>query len=333
MLLARNWWQWPVIMQSTERVIRAAGACCGFLSDASQIIRTETSLLVAGEVNGIPALAKAPTDARPFWTERARHEIDAYQTMAAADTALPIRAARFLGADRSLPVLVLERLTGTVGADDRYPSVSPEPRLLQQMMIALELLHQWAPTFTLKPVTAHQEASAAHVPWVDESDYPTQIAALRILDQKSFERYSRVHAWARTTGPAQLHHGDAHPGNFLQMNEYQPGPNADVHDTPHRTLAMIDLEFLALRLPHYDTATAWVLLGDHPACRDLLIAHVGGDFADAAPFWLGALLYTARELVSHRRWSPTPQRRQRQPRLEADLRACQSTLEHLSRRI
>ena len=48
--------------------------CPGFAVTGSPV-RTGTSLLLPGSIGGMAVLAKQPTDLRPFWQDRCRHEI------------------------------------------------------------------------------------------------------------------------------------------------------------------------------------------------------------------------------------------------------------------
>jgi aminoglycoside phosphotransferase (APT) family kinase protein len=288
---------------SPHAVAAAAAACCPGFTPAGDPIRTETSLLLPGTTGRQAVLAKAPTDRRPFWIARARHEITIYQAL--ARTTAPVPTPVLLGADPAIPLLVISRLPGTPLSADRYPSAPVQTAAIAQLRDALDVLHAWSPPGT----------------WPDDSDYPSQLAHLPSIAPDDLAMFTEVHAWTRTRLPLRLEHGDAHLANVLAF--------------PGRPPALIDLEFLALRLPGYDSATLWILLGDQPRARAATTHPIGANPLDQAAFWLAATLCAARELASHRRWAPTSARQARIPRLTGDLdtamgevRALHATIPH-----
>lgn len=272
----------------TAHAVSCAASCVPGFTPGGATLATETSLLVPGTVHGRDAYAKSPLDRRPFWLERARHEIAVYRTLHGRRT--PVTLPELLGADEEAPVLVITRLTGQPLAPDRYPRTPLTSSALTALLDAMDAVHGWQPGGT----------------WTDDSDYPAQLATLNLLTRAQLKAASRVFALARRHLPLRLEFGDGHPGNALAS----PGGGP---------LALVDLEFLARRLPGYDHAVLWVLLGDHPANRRTVLNAVGHAPAARAAFWIAAALYAGRELVSHQRWAPDHTRQSRIPRLHADL--------------
>ncbi|MDQ1295433.1 MAG: hypothetical protein QG608_3318 [Actinomycetota bacterium] len=287
----------------TPDQIAEAAADCGFHPNG-HTIQTETSLLLCGTAQDRPALAKAPTDARPFWQQRAQFEIHAYEDLSSAmvSPTLSVRLPALLGSRHDVPLLIVERLNGSPCTNARYPKSPPDPALIHSALTTLDELH-------------HCRFPGR---WTDETNYPHHLQSLNLINKTDIEIYARLHTWATRRLSAQLHHGDAHLGNFLRLDD---------------GLAVIDLEFLALRLPHYDTAAMWVLFGDHRSARSVLAEYTSEIPEEQAAFWLAAALYTTREIVSHRRSCNTHERRRRLPRLVTDLSVCLSTLRSLVPRV
>ncbi|OEV09228.1 phosphotransferase [Streptomyces nanshensis] len=270
-----------------DAVARARVCMPGF-TPSGDLLATETSLLVSGTAEGRAAVAKVPVDRRPFWIARARHEIGVYRLLRSSRAPVPMPT--MLGADEVSPVLVISRLPGAPLAPERYPRAALPTASLDALLDTLEAVHRWEPGGD----------------WPDDSDFPAQLAALGLLTPAQLATAARVFTFARQRLPLRLEFGDGHPGNVLAA-------------LGGGQLALVDLEFLARRLPGYDHAVLWVLLGDHPAHRDTVLISVDGTDAAWAAFWVAAALYAGRELVSHQRWAPDQARRNRIPRLRADL--------------
>lgn len=256
---------------------------------------TETSILLAGRIGGIGALAKHPIDTRPFWQARARHEITVYTILATAGTP-PVPLPQLIAADPRLPLTVMTLVPGTQLGPDRYPVLPLPAAQLDWLLDTLHQLHQWdAPALKRIP---------------PDTDYATQYAILPadLFSPGELERHaSAASALTRELG-TQLEHGDAHPGNAMAA------PHA-----PHAPLALIDLEFLAPRLPGYDLAMLWTVTGPSPALRSRITRRIGTDPRRQTAFWLNAILVLGREILSHRRSAPTTMHRDRLARLLRDL--------------
>lgn len=253
---------------------------------------TETSIIVPGRVADAGVIAKHPIDTRPFWQARARHEITAYTVIADAGDP-PVPLPRMLLADTALPLIVLTMMPGSPLGPDRYP-VNPLPTAhLDWLLNATGLLHDWHHP-ALRSIPA-------------DTDYPAQFKALPHDLFSPGELSALAAEAARLTSRigTQLEHGDAHPGNAL----VQPGTS----------LALIDLELLAHRLPGYDLAVLWTITGPSPDHRSRITARTGPGPLRQAAFWLNVILVAGREILSHRRNAPTALHRDRLARLTADL--------------
>lgn len=239
---------------------------------------TETSILLAGRIGGIGVLAKHPIDTRPFWLARARHEITVYTILAAAGPP-PVPLPQILAADPGLPLIILTLVPGAQLGPDRYPVLPLPTAHLDWLLGALDLLHHWnAPEL---------ERIAP------DTDYAAQYAILPadLFSPGELERHAATAtALTRALG-TQLEHGDAHPGNAMTA--------------PQAPLALIDLEFLAPRLPGYDLAMLWTVVGPSPALRARITGCLGTDPQRHAAFWLNTVLVLGREILSHRRNAPT----------------------------
>jgi hypothetical protein len=281
-----------ITLQALQRL------CPGFVADGPAI-RTETSLLIPGRIGARPVIAKHPIDQRAFWLQRCRHEIAVYQGLGNAGP-LPVRFPELIAADPQAYLLIITRLPGKTIAPERYPARRPSPRKVELLLAALARLHAWRP------------GRRAALPCDD--GYPAQCAGLNtIFSTAVLTRIQQLHADAVPYLGVQVTHGDPNPGNALLAD----------HD-----VALIDLEVMAWRLPWFDHAMLWVLLGDHPATRAQLLAHVSCDPWQQVAFWLAAALICGREITSHQRHAPTPRHRTRLPRLRSDLETCLGKILH-----
>ena len=260
--------------------------CPGFAVTGSPV-RTGTSLLLPGSIRGVAVLAKQPTDPRPFWQDRCRHEIAVYQALASAGTA-PVATPSLVAAEPMHPLLVITRLPGRPLHPDRYPAGPVPGQTLQRLLHTLETLHHWQP-------------SAA---FPDDGNYPSQLAAYRggLIPPDDFDRIIRV--CLAVMPPAQLQHGDAHLANAL--------------DTPSG-VALIDLECTAWRPAGYDLAKLWVFLGSALASRAAILSALSGQAGSLPGFWVAVALVAAREITSHHRHPDLPGGEARIHQLHSDL--------------
>lgn len=251
----------------TPRLAELSRLCPGLAPDGPPL-RTATSILQPGRWHGRPVVLKLPTDPRPWWQDRCRHEITIYQAFAAHPP--PVTAARLVAADPDVPLLVLTHLPGQPLNPDRYlrPGHLRLPDLHRYLTV-LEALHRWSPDHNAVP---------------DDSDYPAQLARLTdVIDSDDIEAASSLHAAANP--PIEVSHGDAHLGNTL------------AHAS---TVALIDFEFTAWRPIGYDHAKLWIFCQE-PAARAAVQSAIGTDPQAMAGFWIGVVLTAAREILSYRR--------------------------------
>jgi hypothetical protein len=282
-----------VTAQVEGRVRSRLDQICPQFTPSGPFYCTETSMLVPGTISGTSVVAKHPIDPRPFWQARARHEIIAYTAITAAGQP-PVPMARMLHADSDMPLIVLTLLPGSPLGPDRFPVLPLPPAHLDWLLDAVALLHAW------------NHPALRNIP--ADTDYPAQFQALPAgLFSPGELAALAEHATSLTSQiGAQLEHGDVHPGNAL----LSPG-------TP---LALIDLELFAARLPGYDLAVLWTIVGPAPPLRAQITARIGADMQRRAAFWLNTILVLSREIISHRRSAPTVLHRERLTRLQHDLR-------------
>lgn len=283
-----------------EPAARAAVAalCPGFRAHG-QADRTETSLLIPGVLNSRKVIAKYPIDRRPFWLVRACHEITVYRALPAL-TPLPVTMPEFVAADPAHHLLIITDLAGPPVHPHRYPTAPIPPGQLDAVLDLLSRVHAWRPA--LPPALPYDD------------DYPHQLTAVRSagIDDADYHRAIELSTVITGRLSVEIQHGDPHLGNVIHL--------------PNNQLAVIDLEFTAWRLPGYDLAKLWILLGDTPNTRTQLIRRVGTTPDRHAAFWCAALLVCLREITSHRRAPPTATRRTRLKRLHHDLA---NTLDHI----
>ena len=74
----------PVMSRSSPLLTVVTELCPGFVRTAPPWC-TDTSQLVPGQVDGVPVIADQPVDPRPFWQDRARHEIAVYRALSRLD--------------------------------------------------------------------------------------------------------------------------------------------------------------------------------------------------------------------------------------------------------
>jgi len=265
---------------------------CPQFTPAGPFTCTETSTLLAGHIGPAAVIAKHLIDPRPFWQARARHEASVYRILAAAGPA-PVPLPRLLASDPRALMIVLTVLPGSQVCPDRYP-VPPLPAAhMDELLRALSRLHRWdAPALRRIPA---------------DTDYAAQYAGLPadLFRPGELERHAATTSTLTGALGTQLEHGDAHPGNAITA--------------PRAPLALIDLEFLAPRLPGYDLAMLWTLTGPDPDLRTLITRHAGPDPRRITAFWLSTVLVLGREILSHRRYAPTALHRDRLSRLQHDL--------------
>ncbi|MEV4416192.1 HAD-IA family hydrolase [Catellatospora sp. NPDC049609] len=248
----------------------AIARICPRFRPTGPVRHSDTSALWPGRVGGVPVMAKRPTDLRPFWLDRCRHEITVYQAMQADPPA--VRTPELVAADPDEPLVIVTMLDGRPLHPLRYQSGTVSARDIDTLLDLLSALHAWRPDGVPR-----------------DDDYPAQ---LRRLDNPVLrERHLRMLAelLERAAPPLQVEHGDAHLANALTG---RGGP------------ALIDFEFTAWRPAGYDLAKVWLFIGP-AADRRRVLARLGDDLGLHAGFWISAVIALSREIISQRR-PPTP---------------------------
>lgn len=290
----------PGLTAETEGHLRSRlHRLCPRFTPAGPFTCTETSALLAGQMDHTAVIAKHPIDPRPFWQARARHEASVYRILATAGPA-PVPLPRLLASDRGALMIVLTMVPGSQLGPDRYPVLPLPAADMNELLDTLSRLHRW-------------EAPALRSIHPD-TDYAAQYAILPadLFRPGELERHATAASVLASAIGTQLEHGDAHPGNAIT--------------SPRSPLALIDLEFLAPRLPGYDLAMLWTLTGPDDALRSLVTSRVGAGQPRRTAFWLNTVLVLGREILSHRRYAPTALHRDRLARLQQDLTCVRARL-------
>lgn len=269
-----------------ERGMTAAAQriCPGFRASGPPWL-TGTSALLPGVIGDMEVVAKRPVDLRPFWIDRARHEIAVYRVLHAHPPHAP--TPRLVGADPHEPLLITTVAGRRPLHPDRYLGEPVAATTLAAMLGLLDRLHGWHPRGLPR-----------------DDDYPVQLTALRHPLLGHDERESLVQLHDLASVPVQVEHGDAHLGNALE---------------PPTNPTLIDFEFTAWRPAGYDLAKLWVYLSAESNRRQIL-DHLGDDPHRRAAFWVSAVLVLTREIASYRRDPAQPGGAALAQRLHNDLR-------------
>jgi hypothetical protein len=239
-----------------------------------------------GVVGQVDVLVKRPVDLRPFWIERARHEITVYRVLHKHPPRL--RTPRLIGADPDEPLLVITVAGRRPLHPDRYAANAVPAATVAAMLDLLDHLHAWNPSGLPR-----------------DDDYTAQLTSIRnpLIGQHEHDLLQELQALAAMS--VQVEHGDAHLGNVL---------------APTSNSTLIDFEFTAWRPAGYDLAKLWVYLAADSNRRQIL-AHLGDDPRRQAAFWLSTVLVLTREIASYQRDPRQPEGLNRVQRLQADLAA------------
>lgn len=253
--------------------------------------RTDKSLLIAGDCEDGPAVAKLLTTREPLWAEKFSAEIEAYRAF--AETPPPVPVPGLIAVDDRHHVLVIEHVPGHSPAPgrDRCPPQALDPAHVTAMLTAMSDLSRWSP--------------------------PTG-AFTRTLDYLA--RLDRDHRQGLTT--PQEHqaltdlfhragtdlvpgHGDPLPTNFVVR--------------PDGRVTVIDWEHAGHYLPGHDLAVLWIVLAATPKARPQIEELVAaGPQSVRAAFTLNRAMLLVRELRNHRAIPPSTWRDQRMAAIERD---------------
>ena len=268
------------------------GVCPGF-AVADVLHRSPTSVLLAGEVWGEPAVAKLLLSSSPFWRETFAREIDVYRFFERHRP--PFVVPKLIAADDRQPLLVLQRLDGAPVSTARYPTEEIPSRQLAAVFTALRRVNDWrAPVGELRRVL----------------DYRSRVERYRRSGQLTEEEYRHVTTLLNAIGDAaEFCHGNLMlPHVLRRLDGYKEGH-----------YAMVDWAFASVFLPGFDLARLWTLLRATFGARseiDDLVRGRGPEVWNA--FLVNLAVVVAQELRTHREQPSSPERDARLSGLEHD---------------
>jgi hypothetical protein len=210
-------------------------------------VAARKSELLAGTVDGAPAIAKRLARPNPVWAWYLRRELAIYRAFAAAPPAF--RAPRLLAADEARGVLVIERFPGPSLATRRRPAAALSAA---DVAALVELHHQisaWPGQFPPEPpppAVARQlrarllEDPTAPQTWFREG--VARCAALRIFDADTAHRIDDALVAHPAIAPS---HGD-----LLLRNVLRDGDR----------IGLVDWECAGSHLADWDLALLWIQL-------------------------------------------------------------------------
>lgn len=248
---------------------------CPEFAPVQVLRRTGRSVLLVGTTGRSTAVAKCLLDHSPAWSERIRHEIEAYRSFVRQRP--PVRAPRLIAADPDNGTLVIERMPGRVAALQRHPLEAPPRADIRAALGAFCRLNAWRPP-----------AGAFDAPL----DYAARIS-----------RYHELGLFTdRDLGDLQkLLHGIAHAGGRQSMGQFCHGDAllSNVLMSPAGPV-LVDWEHAGWYLPGYDLATLWAVLGDAPVARRQIsqLAQSTGTAARDA-FLVNLMLVLTREIRTY----------------------------------
>ncbi|MBB6171958.1 hypothetical protein HNR23_002018 [Nocardiopsis mwathae] len=198
---------------------------------AGMVADTGKALLVAGDYDGAPAVAKLLTDHAQMWRRRFAAETRAYEV--AADHPPPVGAPRLLAADTEAGILILQHMSGRPAATERHPAAPLPPRSSAAVVGAADAVAAWSPpTEAFTPVFGYPQRFTRYGP-----------AGYGLLTQEDVRRLTLIYtALAEVQGVWVVAHGDALPAN--------------IHIDGSMVM-MLDWEWAGLYLPGWDHALLW----------------------------------------------------------------------------
>jgi hypothetical protein len=266
--------------------------CPGFVSSGI-LHRSPTSVLLAGEVWGEPAVAKVLVSSSPFWRETFVREIDTYRYFERRRP--PFAAPRLIAADDRPPVLVMERVNGEPLLDERYPKVEIAPRRLAALFTALRRVNSWQAPVGERPRML---------------DYRSRLDRYRRGGQLTSTEAAHLAALLTAVGDAgEFCHGDLVLSHVLRrVDDYKEGD-----------YALVDWAFAGIFLPGFDLAKLWTVLRATFGVRSEIEDSVRGRGALAwNAFVVNLAVVLAQELRTHREAPSTPERDERLAGLQRD---------------
>ncbi|UJB44877.1 phosphotransferase family protein [Streptomyces sp. A1-5] len=253
--------------------------------------RTDKSLLIAGDCEDGPAVAKLLTTPEPLWAEKFGTEIDAYQTFAAAPPPVPVPA--LIAADNRHHVLVIEHVRGhcPVPGRDRFPPQALDPAHVTAMLTAMTDLGRWSPPAGAFTHTLDYLARL-------DRDHHQGLTTPR-------EHQAMTDLFHQAGNVLVPGHGDPLPTNFVVR--------------PDGQVTVIDWEHAGHYLPGHDLAVLWIALAATPEARPQIEALVtAGCPSVRAAFTLNRAMLLVRELRNHRAVPPSRWRDERVAAIDRD---------------
>ncbi len=270
----------------------AAGICPGFTAEGV-LHRSTTSVLLAGDVWGEPAVAKVLVSTSPFWRETFTREIDIYRFF--ERNRPPFRAARLFAADDRYPLLVLERIDGTPMSTARYPTEEVPNRQLAAAFTALRRVNDWrAPLGELRRIL----------------DYRSRVDRYRRAGQLTTDEFTHLTALLSAVGDAaEFCHGSlALPHVLRRLDGFKEGD-----------YGLVDWAFASVFLPGFDLARLWMILRATFGARSEIDDSVRGRGPVAwNAYLINLAIVVAQELRTHREQPSGPERDARLAGLEQD---------------
>jgi hypothetical protein len=212
-------------------------------------VAARKSELLAGTVDGAPAIAKRLARPDAVWGWYLRRELAIYRAFAAAPPAF--RAPRLLAADEVRGILVLERLPGPPLATRRRPAAALPAADVAAIVDLHRRIAAWPgpfppeppPPAALRQLRARLlEDPTAPRAWFHEG--VARCAALRILDAATARRIDDALAAHPAIAPS---HGD-----LLLRNALRDGDR----------IGLVDWECAGPHLADWDLALLWIQLAD-----------------------------------------------------------------------
>ena len=254
----------------------------------TRVVRgTGKSMLVAGEMDGEPVIAKILLTADPFWVAKWRHEIDIYRSFARERP--PVRIPQ-LKWTNGLTALILEWIGDRPADEGRYLSGPLSPGDIAAVVAAAQAISTWQPAVPGSP------ARRVMVDYEKRIDRYCRRGLFTAADREALTRLL-----ARCGDRREFGHGDLLPANILLGAGH--------------ACTLVDWEFGGQYLPGYDLATLYVLLGEAaPAIRPCIEAAVMSAGTDAG-FCVNLACILVRELRIHQELNDTDLARDRLPGL------------------
>jgi hypothetical protein len=232
---------------ATDFAALCAEVCPGFRP--LHRVAARKSELLAGEVSGVPAIAKRLARPSPVWAWYLQRELAIYRAFAASPPPPPLRVPRLLAADDARGVLVIERLAGPPVATRRRPAATLPAADVAALVELHRAIAAWTGLFPSEPpppaVTRQLRARLLEDPtapraWFREG--ARRCASRRILDADAARRIDGALAAHDAIAPS---HGD-----LLLRNAIRDGDR----------IGLVDWECAGPHLADWDLALLWIQL-------------------------------------------------------------------------